>query len=223
MTLAFCLLAVCVLYAAAFAAGWHSAASGRLGPDKLLQPSRRLVDPITARFQQWHDVEKMQAIRQKRWPWLWLLITLNNLLAVAFVSRTLYGVTMILPAYFTWRQGFSQGALLSRPMMRPRGAMLGMFVLEFGTYLVATALGINVTIAVLAGQPIVTPLTALLVVYPFVAAAIGTGAWLEIRLLRDRMQGVDLPPGVEMEALRAKAREMMKRRLAGPDRGEDAG
>ena len=214
MTLAPVFIAVVLLYLAAFGIGWRTSARGRIDPERLFRAPRRLVDPLTARFQRWHDVEKMQAIREKRWGRLWLLISLNNLLAVAFVSRTLYGLTVVLPVYFTWQQGFNQGALVARPAAPMPRPFMGVAVLEFGAYLVATALGLNVPIGMLAGRAIAEPLTALLVFYPVVAAAIVAGAWLEVRLLRDRMQHVSLPPDFDIDAMRAKAREMMKRQFS---------
>jgi hypothetical protein len=210
MTLAVALVGVVLVYLAAFAIGWRTSARGGLDPERLFRAPRRLVDPVTARFQRWHDAEKMQAVREKRWGRLWLLISLNNLLAVALVSRTLYGVTIVLPAYFTWRQGFNQGALIARSLA-PMNALMGVAVLEFGAYLVATALGVNIPLALLTGRPIAEPLTSLLVVYPAVAVSIVAGAWLEVRFLRDRMGAVSLPPDVDVEAVRAKAREILKR------------
>lgn len=217
MTLAAAFVIVGLTYGAAFALGWYRSARGRIDPERLFRPSRRLADPLTARFQRWHDVEKMQAIRDKQWGRLCLLIFLNNLLAVAFVSRTLYGVTLVLPMYFTWRQGFSQGALIAQPAVPMSRPFMSMALLEFGGYLIATALGVNIPMAVFAGRPLAEALTSVLLGYPVVAVAIGAGAWLEVRFLRDRMPHVSLPPDVDIEAMRAKAREIMKRQWAARD------
>ena len=98
--------------------------------------------------------------------------------------------------------------------MRMQLSFARLAVLEFGAYLIATALGINVVVAVLAGHPFVRAIQLLVLFYPLVIAAICAAAWLEVRALRDRMQAVSLPEHVDMEALRAKALEMVKREWA---------
>jgi hypothetical protein len=210
MTLAVTFLAVCVTYLAAFGIGWYLSARGQLVPDQLFQ-ARHLVDPFTARFQRWHDKTKMNALRQKHWVQLGVLLAANNLCAVAFVSRTLYGVTLVLPAYFTYRQGFTQGALVARSSMRMPGPFVGVAVLEFGAYLLATVLGVNVVIAVAVGTSFVQAMQSLVIFYPIVVSAICAGAWLEVRWLRGQMQEVSFPAEVNMEELRAKALDVIKR------------
>ncbi len=210
MTLAVTFLAVCLTYIGAFGTGWYFSRRGRLSPDRLFPVSRRIVDPFTARFQRWHDVAKMNAIHKKRWARLWLLISVNNLFAVALVSRTLYGVTLVLPAYFTCQQGFRHGALMARPSMRMVRPFISVFVLEFGAYLLATALGVNVVVGVLMGASMAQPMQSLVIFYPIVIAAICGGAWLEVRWLRDRVPDVSSAGSLNMEELRSKALEMMK-------------
>jgi hypothetical protein len=97
---------------------------------------------------------------------------------------------------------------MTRPFIR-------VAVLEFGAYLGATALGINFTMAVLLGTAVVQPVQSLLVFYPIVIVAICAGAWLEVDWLRERMQDAAFPGSVNMEELRTKALEMMKREWTG--------
>ena len=86
-----------------------------------------------------------------------------------------------------------------------------MAVLEFGAYLLATALGVNVVIAVTVGTSFVQVMQSLLIFYPIVVSAICAGSWLEVRWLRGQMQEVSFPAEVNMEELRAKALDVIKR------------
>jgi hypothetical protein len=206
-------LTVCFLYAAALLSGWRRAKHGRLDVTMLVQTRRAFIDPLTRRFQQWGQREKMNALRQKRWFRLWLLISANNLGAVAFVGRTLYGVALVPAVYFTYRQGLTHGTFLAQPSIRPRGEMLQVMVLEFGAYLLATALGVNLVMTPLTGGVFTDALASLLTFYPVVAAALLAGAWLEVRALRSQMPaGLQIPENLTVEELRAKAMEMIKRR-----------
>ena len=78
-------------------------------------------------------------------------------LAVCMTYLAAFGIgwhlstRVVLPAYFTNRQGFTQGALVAQPPMRMTRPFAGVAVLEFGAYLLATALGVNVVITVVVG------------------------------------------------------------------------
>lgn len=204
------LVAVCLLYAASFLIGWRLAKSGRLDLTRLMTSRRALVDPLTRRFQQWCQRKKMDALREQRWLRLGLLISANNLGAVALVGRTLYGVALAPAAYFTYRQGLSHAAVFARAPTRPPGALLSVAVLEFGSYLLATALGVNLVATPLAGGAFRDAVRSLVIFYPVVAMALLLGAWLEVHALRSRMPaGLQLPPDLEMDDIRAKALEMI--------------
>lgn len=205
-------LGVCLLYAGALLVGWSLARRGRLDVTQLMRQRRPLADPLTRRFQDWGRRQKMDALRRKQWHRLRVLIWANNLAAVAFVGRTLYGATLVLAVYLTYRQGLGHGAAFAQPALRPRGAFLRVMMLEFGSYLVATALGVNLVVTPMTGGALSEAIRPLLSLYPAIAAALLTGAWLEVREIRSRMPaGVELPPGLEMEALRARALEMIAR------------
>jgi len=202
---------VFLFYAGAFLIGWHLSTGGRLDLQRLIQSRRQLTDPLTTRFQRWHDRAKMNALRQGQWIRLWLVMSANNLFAVAFVSRTLYAVTLALPTYMTYRQGLVQGAFFARPSMRPSGLLIRVAVLEFGAYLLATALGVNLVVSFSLTGSLRSGLLSLILFYPVVAAAVLGGAWLEIQLLRAKMPaGFRIPENLNMEEIRAKALEMTK-------------
>jgi hypothetical protein len=61
------------------------------------------------------------------------------------------------------------------------------------------------------GISFVQAMQSLVVFYPIVVSAICAGAWLEVRWLRGQTQDVGFPAEVNMEELRAKALEMIKR------------
>jgi hypothetical protein len=211
-------LSVCLLYATTLLAGFILATRGRLDVVELARNQRTLSDPLTRRFQQWLQPQKMNAIRQKRWPRLCLLIFLNNFGAVAIIGRTLYSMAIVPAAYFTFRQGLSHGAAFAHPLTRPRGMFLAVLMLEFGAYLTATAAGLNFVISLVAGAAFADALRSLLRMSAIVAAALLVGAWLEVCALRTRMpDGFTLPQDLDREELRAKALELMARQLKGND------
>jgi hypothetical protein len=210
------LLTVCLLYTAALLIGWRLAKRGRLSVTQLIKDRRPFADPLTRRFQLCGQRKKMDALRQKQWFRLWLLICANNLGAVALVGRTLYGIALAPAVYLTYRQGLIHGTLFTQRSMRPRGALLGVAVLEFGAYLLATALGVNLVMTSIAGGAFSSALAALVVLYPVVAVALLLGAWLEVHAVRSRMPGgMQLPPDLNMDELRAKALDMIKRQSGG--------
>lgn len=216
MVLGITFLAVCLLYTGALITGWHLTKRERLHVTQIMRHRRWLADPLTRRFQQWGQREKMNALRQKQWSRLWLLIFANNLGAVAFVGRTLYGVTLVPAVYFTYRQGLSHGTLLALPSMRPRGDLLQVAVLEFGAYLLATALGANLVVTPVVGGAFTDAFGLLAAFYPVVAAALLVGAWLEVHAVRSRMPaGFEFQGDLNVEELRAKALDMMKRQSGG--------
>ena len=77
-------LIICVLYLGSALAGWWFARSGRVDLGKLVRTQRSLTDPLTSRFQRWHDRVKIERLRRKQWLGCWFLISANNLLAVVF-------------------------------------------------------------------------------------------------------------------------------------------
>ena len=209
-------MAVCALYAGALLIGWHQAKRGRVDFTRVIQNRRTFADPLTRRFQQWSRKQKMEAIRQQQWGRLRLLILTNNLGAVAFVGRTLYGIALVPAVYVTYRQGLTHGALAAHSAIRPRGLFLNVAVLEFGAYLLATALGVNLVVTPVLGDAVRDAVRSLVTFYPVVAAALLCGAWLEVHVLRTRIPaGLRLPPDLDIEALRAKALEMIKRQSGG--------
>ena len=210
------ILAVCLLYGVSALVGRRLARDGRLDMATLVATRRTLTDPLTRRFQEWSRREKMNAIREQRWSRLQALILANNLGAVAFVGRTLYGIAVVPALYITWRQGLSHGVLAAQPSMRLRGQLLVVAGLEFGAYLLATALGVNLLVTPVTGGAVTDALRMLLVLYPVIALALLIGAWLEVRALRTRMpEGLRLPPGLSMDELRAKALDALSRRSGG--------
>lgn len=209
-------LTVCLIYTGALLIGWRLAKRGRLDFTRVVRSRRALTDPLTRHFQQWCQREKMDSLRQKQWFRLWLLIFANNIVAVALVGRTLYGIALVPAVYFTYRQGIGHGTFLAQPSMRPRGFVLQVPLLEFGAYLSATALGVNLIITPLVGGTFMDALESLLAFYPAVAAALLFGAWLEVRVLRSWMPvGVQFPGDLNMEEMRAKALDMIKRQSGG--------
>ena len=216
MVLGVILMALCVLYTGAVLIGWYLAKRGRLDFAQVVQTRRRFTDPLTRRFQQWCQTQKMQALRQQQWQRLRLLIFANNLGAVAFVGRTLYGIALAPAVYLTYRQGLTHGTFAAQPLMRPRGSLLQVAVLEFGVYLLATALGVNLVITPVVGGSVGDALGSLVAFYPVVAAALLCGAWLEVQVLRTRIpRGLQLPPDLNIETVRAKALEMTRRQSGG--------
>jgi hypothetical protein len=94
--------------------------------------------------------------------------------------------------------------------------MLQVPLLEFGAYLSAAALGVNLVMTPLAGGTFVDALTSLLVFYPAVPAALLFGAWLEVRVLRAWIPGgLQFPGDPNVEAMRAKALDMIKGQSGG--------
>jgi len=212
MALALTLLTVCLLYTGAFLIGWSLATRDRLGTRHLMRPRRSFTDPLTRRFQHWCDRRKMDALRQRQWSRMWLLISANNLVAVALVGRTLYGITLVPAVYFTYRQGLSQGAFFAQPSLRPRGTFMGLAVLEFGAYLLATALGVNLVVGPAIGGTYTDAVRSIVLLYPVVAGAVLLSAWLEVRWVRSRIPvDLELPADLNLEEMRAKALEMMKK------------
>ncbi len=209
-------LIICVLYLGSALAGWRLARSGRMDLGRLVRTQRSLTDPLTSRFQRWHDRVKIERLRRKQWVGCWFLISANNLLAVAFVTRTLYGVSLVLPVYLTLRQGIAHGVLATQPAARPGGAWLGVAALEFVAYLLATALGVNVGTAFLAGGSGALPgaLWNLVNFYPAIAAAVLAGAALEVRLLRSSMpENFRLPSDLDADEVKAQALEILQRKF----------
>lgn len=216
MTLGIVFSSVCTLYGGSFLIGWRLAKAGRLDVQQLAETRRRLTDPVTSRFQRWHDEAKMNALREGRWTRMWLVISANNLFAVALVSRTLYAVTPVLPAYMTYRQGIVQGAICAMAPARLGRAFLRVAVLEFGAYLLATSLGLNVVVSLVATGSVRSAVMALLLLYPLVAVAVLAGTFLEIQPLRAKMPaGVRISENLNMEELRSSALEMMRHRPGG--------
>jgi hypothetical protein len=118
--------------------------------------------------------------------------------------------------YLTYRQGLTHGTLAAQLSTRPPGVLLPVAVLEFGAYLLAPALGVNLAAAPVAGATFGDALSRLLVFYPVVGALLLSGALLEVNALRANVPaGFQLPEGVNVEQLRAKALEMMKRSSEG--------
>lgn len=217
MLFAVTFLAVCVFYASALLIGWYLAKRGRLDIHRVMQSRRDISDPVTRRFQKWSGAQKLAAIRQQQWGRLRLHIFANNLGAVAFVGCTLYAMALVPAVYRTYRQGLGHGTLAAHWLMlpghmRPSRALAPLAVLEFGSYLLATALGVNLVITLIVRGAVTEALAWLALLYPLIAAALLLGAWLEVNRLRSAMPaGVRLPEGLTMEELRAKALEMMKR------------
>ncbi len=186
---------------------------------RLVRTQRSLTDPLTSRFQRWHDRVKTERLRRKQWLGCWFLVSASNLLAVAFVTRTLYGVSLVLPVYLTLRQGFAHGVLATQPAARPGGAWLGVAALEFVPYLLATALGVNVAIAFLASGwgALAGALWNVVHFYPAIAAAVLAGAALEVRLLRSSMpENLRFPSDLNADEMKAQALEILQRQFDQP-------
>ncbi|MFW6027155.1 MAG: hypothetical protein ACOCRX_12540 [Candidatus Woesearchaeota archaeon] len=113
---------------------------------KLSQIGKNLADPITIKIHKWSRKYKMRAIKNQRWLILFLLIFLNNLLLAAFIIKIVYGIIFFIPLLLTAWEGFSHGVLFSKPKGRA-GIILTFF--EFGGYLFATTIGVNMGIQLL--------------------------------------------------------------------------
>jgi len=177
------LLAVCVLYVGAFLISWHLARHQRLDVTRIMRNRRAFADPLTRRFQQWCQTQKMEAVRQQQWSRLRALIFANHLVAAALVGRTLYGITIAPAVYFTYRQGVRQGTFAAQPSLRPRGSLLRVMVLELGAYLLVTALGVNLVMTPVVGGAFREAIGLLIVFYPVVAVVLLLVAWQEVNFL----------------------------------------
>lgn len=122
---------------------------GKIKAVSLVQMSeigKKLTDPLTIKLHNWSRQYKMACIKNGQWFMLFLLIFLNNLILAAFVTRILYGIIFIIPLFLTAWTGFAHGLLLSKPKGRT-GISLMFF--EFGGYLLATVIGVEIGISIL--------------------------------------------------------------------------
>jgi hypothetical protein len=206
LTLRLVLLAVFLIYGASLLTGFRLAKRGRIDRNWLLRTRRRLADPLTARLGRWHDRVKLESLKQKRWLALWLVISFNNLVLVAGVSRVLYGFLVVLPLYVTIRTGLGHGILRAQEVRGPRGARI-IGLLELGGYFLATVLGINVALQlVVGGLPgFKVALFQCAIGFAVVAAMVLFGSLLEVLTLKAASPEFDIPPDVDMNEVRARA------------------
>lgn len=133
------LVVTAVVYAAACGVGRVMGRRGVLHFEQFAALRDRLTDPLTTRVHRLLLPFKMQCIVRKRWRRLFLLILINNLVLAAFVQRTLYGITVIVPFVLVVLQGLTRGVA---GVGSGRGWRTVEFC-EFGAYLLASAVGIH--------------------------------------------------------------------------------
>jgi hypothetical protein len=119
MRLGLLFVIVLSLYLASLLVGFWLGKKGVLDIVWLLERKKKgsfLTDPLTVRIQQKLNKYKMRSLKHRKWFRFGLLIFLNNLVLVAFISRTLYGVVFFIPLFLTIWGGVWQGVSLSNPL-----------------------------------------------------------------------------------------------------------
>lgn len=127
-----------------------------ISPYKLSEIGKYLADPLTRKVHNWSRKYKMACVKDNKWALLFLLIVLNNLVLAALVTKILYGFIFIIPLLLTAWEGFGHGVIFSKPKARA-GVILTFF--EFGGYLFAAVIGVNIGInvleAIIMGEPFI--------------------------------------------------------------------
>jgi len=209
------LATVVSLYGVSVLTGFILAKKDIINMEWFIKTRRTLIDPMTIQLRNWLDKYKTMSIKDKKWFRFWALIFVNNLLIVAFISRTVYGLLVVLPAYFTIRQGLSHGILLAKPISsKPKPKTTLISICEFGAYFLATAVGINFLLSFIIGSEhlatsIVIALNDFFYAYPIIALLLILGAYLETTWIRT-MSGLEIPPDFDMEKAREQAMKMLQ-------------
>lgn len=218
------LLAIVVsLYIVSVLIGFFLAKKDIINMDWFVKTHRTLTDPVTIKLRNWLDRHKTTSMRDKKWFRFGALIFLNNLLIVAFISRTVYGLLMVLPIYFTIRQGLSHGILLAKPMSsKPGPKTILISIFEFTAYFLATAVGINLGLSFIRNSEnlatsIAMALNDFIYVYPIIVLLLILGAYLETSLLRAKMSNFEIPHDFDMEKAREQALKMLQKKQGKTD------
>lgn len=212
------LLIVISLYAISVLIGFFLAKNGIINMEWFVKTRRTLTDPMTIKLKNWLDKYKTISMKDKNWFRFWALIFVNNFLIVAFISRTFYGLLVILPIYFTIRQGLSHGILLLKPMSsKPESKTILISIFEFGAYFFATAVGINFVLSFIRNSAnlatsMAIALNDFIYAYPIIVLLLMLGAFLETLWLKTTMSNFELPPDFNIEKAREQALKMLKNR-----------
>ncbi len=164
---------------------------GTLSLSRFVNLRERVTDPLTRWIHSWMRPRKLRSISQRKWSLLFLLIFLNNLLLVAFIGRTVYGVIFLVPYVLIILQGLAEGVAHAQ---FGKGPNL-MTISEFGGYLFASVAGINLGLSLLSSLikssviPILAALEEMAYIYVIVGVFLCVGALLETSFLKT----ADLP------------------------------
>ncbi len=110
-----------VSYLIAVLFGYVLGRKGTLNLNWFVGVRERVTDPLTVWAHSWMQPHKFNSMTQRRWWLLFLLIFLNNLLLVAFIGRTLYGLIFLVPYMLIILQGLTEGVSYAQFRMRKRG------------------------------------------------------------------------------------------------------
>ncbi|MDZ7292024.1 MAG: stage II sporulation protein M [candidate division KSB1 bacterium] len=224
MHLGLLFIIVLSLYLASLLIGFWLGKKGTLDIVWWLERKKRrtfLTDPLTVRIHQWLDKYKMSSLKHKKWFRFGLLIFLNNLLLVAFISRTLYGIIFVIPLFLTIWGGLWQGVSFSNPLVaKPLGSKLDVKpvltgVFEFGGYIVATVGGVNFGLSFFKNSQnvvasLVVALKDLVYIYPVVVLFLLLGAYFETSLIKSSAPKMDSGLDFDMEKARKLALQMLQ-------------
>lgn len=107
--------------------------------ESIYKIGQKLSDPLTLKIHNWSRKYKLNSIKNNNWILLFILIFLNNLILVAFVSRILYGVIFFIPLLLNIWTGFAQGILFSKKNINIPVPL----IFEFAGYIFASVIGIS--------------------------------------------------------------------------------
>lgn|GEM_PF-1412316 len=139
-------LIVCCFYLLFFLIGLIVSRRRETDVATLVRIGNYLVDPLSKSIHRKMRPYKHRCLVRKKWPALFVLIFLNNLLVVAFIQHVLYGVVFFMPLVLVSWYGFGHGVLFSKRSIRSEFAVV--FV-EFLGYLIASSIGVQIGLALL--------------------------------------------------------------------------
>ena len=165
-------------YLVSILAGYVLSRTNVLNIRWFMRKRKFLTDPLSKKAHKILYNRLILHIVSREWLEVCLLILLNNLLLGAFVLRTIYGLTIVLPYILTVWEGLGQGVVFSKT--KPNL----IFFFEFSGYLFATlagmSLGLSLVLSIWEGIRIfIATLKNLLYIYSVVAVLLSLGALLE--------------------------------------------